>query len=179
MSHFTVFDVETPNRESRRMSSIGIISVEDGKICGEFQSLVNPETYFDPFNTYLTGIDAAAVKDAPAFPELWTTIEPIMSEGLLVAHNAAFDMSVLKKCLADYGIFWKKYTHYICTVSMGRSLLPGISHRLDDLCDHYGIELDHHQALSDSRACAQILLRYLDDGADVRRFIRTCTFCSF
>lgn len=59
---------------------------------------------------------------------------------------------------------------------MGRRLLPGMSHKLNVLCDHYGICLDHHKADSDSRACAAILLRYLVDGADIRQFIRTCSF---
>ena len=45
-------------------------------------------------------------------------------------------------------------------------------HGLDTLCDYYGICLDHHQADSDSRACAEILLRYLQTGANVKRFVR-------
>ncbi len=176
MPRFTVFDVETPNRLSNRMSAIGITVIEDGAIADEFYSLVNPETHFDYFNTKLTGISEETVRNAPVFPELWTRIEPLMSEGLLVAHNAVFDMNVLKKCLCDYGIDWKPYARYICTVQMGRRLLPGMSHKLNVLCDYYGIRLDHHKADSDSHACAEILLRYLESGADIRQFIRTCSF---
>ena len=176
MSRFTAFDVETPNRMSDRMSAIGITVIEDGMITDEFYSLVNTETHFDYFNIQLTGISEETVWDAPTFPEVWTQIEPLMSDGLLVAHNAVFDMNVLKRCLRDYEIEWKPYARYICTVQMGRRLLPGMSHKLNVLCDHYGICLDHHKADSDSRACAQILLRYLEDGADVRQFIRTCSF---
>jgi DNA polymerase-3 subunit epsilon len=49
-------------------------------------------------------------------------------------------------------------------------------HNLDVLCGHYGIPLDHHHAGSDSRACAEILLHYLEEGADIRQSIRTCSF---
>ena len=56
---------------------------------------------------------------------------------------------------------------------MGRRLLPGISHKLNDLCNYYGIELDHHKADSDSRATAEILLRYFEAGAEEKDFIRT------
>ena len=175
MPRFIAFDVETPNHLSNRMSAIGITVIEDGTIKDEFYSLVNPETYFEYFNTRLTGISEETVKDAPTFPELWPEIEPLMSGGLLVAHNAVFDMGVLKKCLQHYEIDWKPYVRYICTVQMGRRILPGISHKLDDLCDYYGIELDHHQAASDSRACAKILLHYLEQGADIRKSIRTCS----
>ena len=63
---------------------------------------------------------------------------------------------------------------YMLMVAM--YMLPGMSHKLNDLCDYYGICLAHHQADSDSRACANILLRYIGDGADVREHIRTYSF---
>lgn len=176
MSRFVAFDVETPNSYCDRMSAIGITVIEDGAIVDEFYSLVDPETYFDYFNTMLTGISEETVQGAPTFPELWERIEPIMSSGLLVAHNAVFDMSVLKKCLLSYGVEWRPYARYICTVQMGRRMLPGMKHNLDVLCDHYGIPLEHHHAGSDSRACAELLLHYLDEGADVKQHIRTCSF---
>ena len=98
------------------------------------------------------------------FHDLTGEIEPIMSGGILAAHNAVFDLGVLKKCLADYDIVWKECISYLCTVQVGRKLLPDISHRLNDMCRYYQIELDHHQADSDSHACAEILLRYLQAG---------------
>lgn len=116
MPRFVAFDVETPNRANDRMSAIGITVIEDGSITDSFYSLVNPETDFDTFNTELTGISAETVRSAPTFPQLWTRIEPLMSSGLLTAHNAVFDMNVLKRCLAAYSIDWKPYARYACTV---------------------------------------------------------------
>ena len=176
MSRFIIFDVETPNYRCNRMSAIGITVLEDGVVTNEFSSLINPETDFDAFNIRLTGIDEELVRDAPTFPELWPQIEPLMSSGLLVAHNAVFDLGVLKKCLDYYEIDWKPYARYLCTVQMGRQILPGMSHKLNTLCDYYGIALNHHHAESDSHACAEILLRYLESGADVRQHIRTYSF---
>lgn len=173
MSRYIVFDVETPNYANNRMSAIGISVIEDGTITDSFFSLVDPETHFDYFNIRLTGIDSKKVRGAPNFAQLWKKIEPVMNSGILVAHNAVFDMSVLKKCLNAYGITWKNTAKYLCTVQAGRKLLPGRGHKLDEMCDYYGIALDHHQADSDSRACAEILLRYIESGADVNSFIRT------
>lgn len=173
MYRYIVFDVETPNRYNNRMSAIGISVIEDGRITEEYFSYVNPEAVFDYFNIQLTGISEKTVADAPAFPDLWAEIEPIFSSGILVAHNAVFDLGVLKKCLQDYGIPWKESVRYCCTARMGRVLLPEMRHRLNDLCDYYGIALDHHKADSDSHACAEILLRYFHSGADERKFIRT------
>lgn len=75
-----------------------------------------------------------------------------------------------------YGIEWVKSASYVCTVQMGRRLLPKMSHCLDAMCDYYDIALDHHRADSDSHACAEILLRYLKSGAEVKQFIRSYKF---
>ena len=175
MSRYIVFDVETPNRYNNRMCAIGICVVEGQQIVKEYFSLVAPEQPFDWFNTKLTGISEETVSEAPTFPQLWKQIEPVMSSGILVAHNASFDMWVLRKCLHDYGIAWKPQVHGLCTVLMGRSIKPGISHKLNDMCEYYGICLDHHHADSDSRACAEILLRYMQAGAQPERFVRIYT----
>ncbi len=171
MMRYIAFDVETPNRFNNRMSAIGITVIEDGAVANSFFSLVNPCQPFDRFNIQLTGISEALVADAPTFPELWPRIEPILSSGILAAHNAPFDMGVLRKCLRDHSIRWKAQVPVVCTVRMGRRLLPGISHSLDAMCGYYGIELDHHKADSDSRACAEILLRYMEK-TDPSAFIR-------
>ena len=170
---YIVFDVETPNHRNNRISAIGITVLEKNRILDEWYSLVNPETEFDSFNIRLTGIDEHMVEHAPAFPELWKQVEPIMSGGVLVAHNAVFDLGVLKCCLMDYGIEWKPKTEYLCTVQIGRRILPGMKHTLDTLCEFYDISLNHHHAGSDSRACAEILLRYMEYGTDITRYIRT------
>jgi len=128
MASFVAFDVETPNRYNDRISAVGITVIRDGAIAGSYYSPVNPETFFDAFNVQLTGISEQTVANAPTFPQLWQRMEPLLSGGLLVAHNAVFDMNVLKKCLRAYRIDWKPYVRYICTVQMGRRLLPSSRH---------------------------------------------------
>lgn len=169
---FVVFDVETPNCQNNRMSAIGVCVVERGHITQEFYSLVNPETYFNSFNIALTGITPDMAEGAPCFSELWCELEPLMSGGILVAHNAPFDMSVLSKCLRAYSITWNQYVPYICTCQMSRRLLPELSsHKLNVVSEYLGIELNHHEAMSDSRAAAEILI-HLGKDRDLRRFMR-------
>ena len=172
-SRFVCFDVETPNARNDRMSAIGISVVEDGVITDEFFSYVNPEEPFDAFNTELTGISSETVADAPTFQELWPRIKDLMSSGILVAHNAPFDLGVLKKCLQDYHILWKASAPYVCTVRIGRKALPDISHRLNEMCRYYQIDLNHHKADSDSHACAEILIRYIQSGVNVYEYKKT------
>ena len=171
---YIAFDVETPNSRNHRMSAIGVAVAEDGVIVEEFSTLVNPETHFDAFNIQLTGITPEAAAGAPTFAELWPELGPVLGSGLLIAHNAPFDMSVLCKCLLAYRIRWRARVDYACTVRMGRQCCPSLpNHKLNTLCEHYGTALDHHRAGSDSRACAELLLRYLEQGVDIARFRRS------
>ncbi len=172
-NRFVCFDVETPNARNDRMSAIGITVVDNGVITEEFFSYVNPEEPFDAFNTELTGIGGETVASAPTFGELWPRIKALMSGGVLVAHNAPFDMGVLKKCLLDYRIAWKERVSYACTVRIGRKTLPEIGHRLNEMCAYFNIDLDHHKADSDSRACAEILIRYIQSGVNIYDYKKT------
>lgn len=170
---YIAFDVETPNMRNNRISSIGIAVVENNKITDSFTTLVNPETYFQSFNIALTGIDDTLIKDAPAFPQLWKQIEPIFNSGILIAHNAPFDMRVLSHCLNDYQIEWKSEVDYACTCRMGQACYPFLTnHKLNTMCDALHIDLDHHKADSDSLACAKLLLSYQKNGLSVEQYIR-------
>lgn len=174
---YIAFDVETPNGRNDRMSSIGLAVIEDGVITEEFSTLVDPETWFDRFNIRLTGITPAMAEQAPDFGELWPTLAGYLDSGILLAHNATFDLRVLACCLRAYSIDWYDTKQYLCTVRMGRRCYPALpDHRLDTLCAHCGVELDHHRADSDSHACAALFLDYLDQGLDPAPFLRTYDF---
>lgn len=156
---YVAFDVETPNYANDRMSAIGVVVVENGQIIDRFFSLVQPETHFDAFNVALTGITPRMVSSSPTFAQLWPKLQPLLESGILVAHNAPFDMAVLAKCLRHYHISWRDTAEYLCTCRLARRYLPQLpNHKLDTLCCHYGLALDHHQADSDALACAGLLI---------------------
>ena len=170
---YIAFDVETPNSANNRMSALGVAVVEGAHVVEAFSTLVNPECSFQPFNIQLTGITPEQVAQAPTFADLWPKLEPVFNSGILVAHNAQFDMSVLSKCLRAYDILWKPETVYTCTCRMGKRCYPELpNHRLNTMCEHLHIALDHHQAGSDSRACAELLCHYIRHGLHVERFLR-------
>lgn len=170
---YIAFDVETPNYLNDRMSAIGITVIDSGVIVDDFYSLVNPEERFDYFNVQLTGITPEMVADKPTFSELWTELEPLMSTGILIAHNAPFDMRVLAQCLGAYGIDWRPFAKYACTCAMGRACYPELSnHKLNTLCTYLDLNLDHHNAGSDSRACGELLLDYIRHGLNIGRYVR-------
>lgn len=168
-NRYIVFDVETPNSKNDRMSSIGITVVEALKIREEYNYLINPEEPFDDFNIELTGITPEAVRNKETFGELWQKIGPVLTSGLLVAHNAIFDMSVLAKCIEAYNIQCGMLANYACTYQIARRYFKNLSSfKLNSICEHLNIELNHHDAMSDSHACAEILLHYLQNGVRMR-----------
>ena len=176
-NRYIVFDVETPNFNNDRISAIGITVVEAGQIVERFYTLVDPEAHFDSFNIQLTGITPKMVEDAPNFRDLWQTIEPIMASGVLVAHNARFDLGVLCKCLRAYKISWKDSVPYACTCVMGRKFCPDFpNHKLNTMCEILGIDLNHHHAGSDSDACAEILLHYIHKSMPVGNYLQAYHF---
>ena len=173
LSSYNCLDFETANEQPCSVCSVGVVIVRNDIIVDSFYSLIHPEPeYYQWFCRRVHGLGPEDTEDAPVFPEVWKKIHPLLEDYPLVAHNASFDIGVLRKCLRDYGIVWKPRVRGLCTVTMGRRVVPGISHSLDSLCDYYGIRLNHHHADSDSRACAEILLRYQQEGANPEDFVR-------
>ena len=172
MNRYIVFDTETPNSRNDSICSIGITVVENGRIVEERYDLVDPEARFDVFNVQLHGISPDMVRFEKNFPVLWDEIGPLMGSGVLVAHNAAFDLGVLSKLFRRYGIA-KAPDYYACTVQLGRKCIPEApNHKLNTLCELLQISLDHHNAASDSHACAELLCHYLSLGFPVDRYVK-------
>ncbi len=172
LSRIVVFDVETPNFNNDRICSIGIAIIEDGKVIETVNYLVNPECYFDSRNISIHGIRPEDVVDAPRFPIIWKMIREDFLANLLVAHNAIFDLGVLKKTLYYYG-FEESLVYYVDTLRIARAMLKcTVNHKLPTLCCHYDIELNHHDSGSDSNACAELLLNLINEGAVIDKYIK-------
>ena len=162
-----------PNGEGRRISAIGITVFVNGEITRQFYSLVNPETWFQPYVVKLIGITPEMVETAPTFPELWPQIEPLFHGSVLVAHGAGNDLKALSHCLRHYKIEWEPLVPYLCTVDAACACYPERQgYSLDLMCEDFGIALQHHHALSDSAACGKLLLRCMADGLDADRLVK-------
>lgn len=171
---YVIIDVETPNSSNNRISALGLAVVEHGQIIDEFYTLINPEACFCDFNIRLTGITPDMVKDKPTFAQIWPKIFPYLTSGLIVAHNASFDVRVLAKCIQAYQLDFSPYTEYICTCEMARQIMSqSENHRLDTVCNLLNITLEnHHCALNDARACANILIHFLSMGTNTEDYVK-------
>lgn len=116
---------------------------------------------------YLHGIAWSDVANQPTFRELWPQLEAFMQGAeFLVAHNASFDRGVLNACCELYGVSAPKIP-FLCTVKLARQVWDIRPTKLPDVCSHLSIRLNHHNAASDSLACAQIVMRAANSGADL------------
>lgn len=157
---FLAIDFETANAKRNSPCEIGLVKVENFKITEKKSYLIRPkDNYFDFFNTYLHGIDESMVENEPEFDEIYKQLKSDFENYPIIAHNASFDISVLRHTLDLYKIEYPE-TDYSCTYQIAREELKGLfSFKLDSLCKHYGIELEHHRALSDAQACAEIAIK--------------------
>ena len=157
MISYVAIDVESPNRFANSICSIALVKVENGKIIDNFYSLVNPETTFDPICINVHGITPEMVQHYPNFLDLWSQIESFFTDSILAAHNATYDLSVIAKTLANYGIIMPNI-NYLCTMNLTKKYHQYESLSLNDLCTEFNIPLfEHHNALADATACADLL----------------------
>lgn len=160
---FTAIDFETANEKRSSACALGIVCIEDGKVTEQCYYLIKPpDLYFNPFNVAIHGIRKKDVMDKPDFSQLWPTIKHYFEDRIVIAHNASFDMSVLRATLDHFEI---PYPHlsYGCTWLMSKRHWPEqSSHKLNVIAAMLDVDFEHHHALEDAYACAQIAIHILD-----------------
>lgn len=157
MVSFLALDFETANRHANSACAIGLVRVEENQIVQRDYFLIRPPQQWFEF-TFIHNIDWSDVVDEPHFGELWDKLSQHFNGiDFIAAHNASFDRRVLHACCETYGID-KPIQDFICTVKLARQTWKLYPTKLPNVCEHLGILLDHHQALSDAEACAQIVI---------------------
>ncbi|ARK30125.1 3'-5' exonuclease [Halalkalibacter krulwichiae] len=157
---FVAIDFETANTNRSSACSIGLVVVRNGKVAEEYYQLIKPnEMYFDPICVRIHGITSEDVKDAPTFHDVWKDISHLLEGKLVIAHNASFDMSVLRHSLDEYQLDYPSFS-YNCTVNVSKKTWLGLhSYSLNVVADHLQIEFKHHHALEDAQVAAQVYLQ--------------------
>jgi DNA polymerase-3 subunit epsilon len=160
--NFTAIDFETANERRASACAVGVVRVQGGQIVESFQTLLRPrELRVDWRNYQVHGIAEAQLHDAPSIADVWEDLLPYLHRQPVAAHNSAFDVSVLEHSLRDFGMPVPPF-HCLCSVKLAKVAWPHLErHKLDHVAAHFGIPLNHHDALSDARACAEITVRAL------------------
>jgi len=166
--NFTAIDFETANEKRSSPCSLGITVVKDNVIVEERYWLIRPmENRFAPINIMVHGIRPADVENEPEFYALWPDIKPYLEHQLVIAHNAAFDFSVLRNTLDLYGLDYPELD-YCCTMNMSRHYYSFLENaKLNTVNAFLGYEFAHHHASADASACANILMKIASElGTD-------------
>lgn len=163
MNNFIAIDFETANEKRYSPCSMGIVKIENGFITENRYFLIRPpEMRFNPRNIAVHGIMPEEVRNQQEFDELWSVIQPYFEGANVIAHNAAFDISVLRQTLEYYDIPLPNINYY-CTLKMSKKIWPDApSHKLDYLAKQIGVQFSHHHALEDAEAAACLALHFCD-----------------
>ncbi|MEY2869188.1 MAG: hypothetical protein RIR01_1671 [Bacteroidota bacterium] len=156
---FTAIDFETAT--SFHPCSVGIVTVENGIVVDEFVTLIQPpNNLYNPYTIQVHGIYPSDTARAGNFLQVFPEIQKRLQNRVVVAHNESFDRNVLTKSMVYYGLDYADLNianRWECTVKIYKA--KGIKPtKLSDCCREMNISLNHHEALSDARACAQLYL---------------------
>ncbi|MGJ1317199.1 3'-5' exonuclease [Sphingobacterium spiritivorum] len=162
LQSFIAIDFELATAAYNSVCSVGIVRVDQGVITDEFYSLVKP-----PKNEYMWqttrvhGIKPKDTADAPTFEEIYPKIKDLLQNRKMVAHNEKFDREVLSKTMKACGLDYRELhlpVMWECTSKIYRD--KGFKKtKLNLCCEIMGIDLNHHEALSDAKAAAFLYLK--------------------
>lgn len=175
--NFVAIDFETATSKRNSICEAGICVVRGGNVVETRSWLVRPENNdYSWRNIEIHGIYPEETQNAPEFPAVWNYLFENYLAGTptLVAHNAAFDISCIRKSL-DFYALPKPEIDYFCSLKIACNLYDVPSHSLDFLCSQMGIDCrNHHRAGADAEMCARLFLREISDlrerGCDWSQF---------
>jgi DNA polymerase III subunit epsilon len=157
---FVALDFETANARPDSACQLGLVRVVQGRMVREGSWLIRPDPfYFSPGCVAVHGIQPADVEQAPSWDQLWGELAEWFTDQVLVAHNARFDMNVLRGTLLRHDLAVPPL-EFTCTRAVARLAWPGqMGYGLKPLAARLGIVFRHHDALEDARACATLMLQ--------------------
>ena len=151
-------DFETATHSRDSACALGVVVVEDGEELMRQAWLIRPPgNAYSRMNISVHGIRPDDTERAPDFAEVWAEAMQMIGDRTLVAHNAPFDVGVIRGCCGSYGIT-PPPARYVCTVQLSRRTWPELrAHKLPIVAEHVGATLNHHDALSDAAACSHVV----------------------
>jgi DNA polymerase-3 subunit epsilon len=159
---FVVVDLETTGGAAGgdAITEIGAVKVCGGEVLGEFQTLVDPGMAINPFVSVLTGITDSMVCGAPSIGTVLPSFLEFARGGVLVAHNAPFDVGFLKAGCAQLATAWPGFavvdTAVLARRVLTRDEVPNC--KLATLAQHFRATTQPtHRALDDARATVDVL----------------------
>ena len=160
-----VLDTETTGlsaAEGHRIIEIGVIEMVNFSVTGRSLHLyINPERDIDVGAQDIHGLSSEFLADKPVFADILTEFTDFIEDGLLVIHNAPFDIGFLNAELSRCGHAPLSMERVIDTLPLARQKYPGAQASLDALCRRFDIDNSHrdlHGALIDADLLATVFV---------------------
>ena len=156
--NFFAIDVETANVDYSSICQIGIAEFKDGQVIDIWSTLINPEAYFDPFNTSIHGIREEDVRDAPAFDQIYKELSERIT-GQITVHHMPFDRIAISRICVEYNLDVLQ-PRWLDSAKIVRRTWEQFAYKgygLANIAEFLKIEFAHHDALEDAIAAGQIV----------------------
>jgi DNA polymerase-3 subunit epsilon len=161
MSRFTVIDVETANADLVSICQIGIVTFDGTTAVAAWESLVDPEDDFDPFNVAVHGITEQDVDGAPTFDQLIGEVRQLLEARVVVCHTP-FDRLALERASERYEVACPSCT-WLDSARVVRRAWPDryarAGYGLGNVAADLGIAYDAHRAVEDARAAGEVVVQ--------------------
>jgi DNA polymerase-3 subunit epsilon len=162
--NFVAIDVETANPDLASICQVGVVVFGPAGPVRTWKSLIDPEDDFSDVNVSIHGIDAAAVRGAPRFGDVFEPLRALLDGRIVVSHTA-FDRVSIARAAARYSLP-SLDCRWLDTARVARRAWDRFSktgYGLANIAAWCGISFTHHRAEKDARAAGEILLRAIAD----------------
>jgi DNA polymerase-3 subunit epsilon len=160
---FISVDVETANPDRSSICQIGIVCFREGKIVEQWESLINPEDYFDEMNVFIHGIDESDVEDAPKLTDVHDKVVKYFNGNVVVSHTS-FDRVAFERAFAKYNLTPPdcKWLDSAKVVRRAWTEFSQKGYGLTSVSKKLGIQFEPHVAQEDARAAGEILIQAIN-----------------
>ena len=166
---FASIDVETANPDMASICQIGVAVFENGELKAEWQSLLDPDDYFDEFNSAIHGIKATDVAGSPLFSDVAAELFQLLAVQPVIAHTH-FDRTAIAQACRKHRVVPPEL-RWLDSARVARRAWQQFATKgygLKNLCEHIGYSFEHHDALEDAKAAGQVMLAAIEtSGIDL------------
>jgi DNA polymerase-3 subunit epsilon len=155
---FFALDVETANADYSSICQIGLVEVENGQTVSKWSTLINPETYFDPFNISIHGIGEKDVRKSPTFDAIYNELLERITDQITV-HHMPFDRIAITRACINYNldILQPRWLDSAKIVRRTWEQFAYDGYGLAKITAFLKIDFNHHDALEDALAAAKVV----------------------
>ena len=165
-AYFAFLDVETTGLDPNsgdKVCEVAVIKTVGGQIADEFVTLINPGRNIPERAVSIHGITQTMVNRAPLFRDIADELLDFLTDTVIVAHNARFDLEFLGSELRNLNLSLPE-NNVIDTLAIARRYYTFPSNNLGDIARYIGLPLDkQHRALADVTTTKDIFEYFLKD----------------